>query len=218
MPSLIIVENDLIKKLQPAAASTRASYSRMRRPWTPGYRALARSDAAAKVAGFNSYHPGDVTHSVEMQGAGATASATPAAYDIPAAAAALLSRTLPTTTPLTDAPDYLNAICLIYAPGDRDNAILLERIATGGANVARSNWWRVEDANTFSIVQTYAAGPLYGDVTFGWTIEIQLPTLTDITTLWEPTAADSTVLKVQDFMAAGNTAETGNVILDRVYR
>lgn len=216
MTTLIIAENDAIKKLQPAAAATRASYSRMRRPWTPGYRALARADAAAKVAGFNSYHPGDTAHNVQLEGAGAAASATPASYDLPAAAAALI--TLPTTTPLTNCNAYLDAVCLIYAPYDRDNAILLERIATGGANVARSNWWRVTDANTISIVYTYAAGPLYSDIPFGWIIEIQVPTLTDITTLWEPTAADETVLKVTDFMAAGNTAETGNVILDRIFR
>lgn len=215
-PFLNVLETDAIKKLQPAAASTRASYSRMRRPWTPGYRAKARADAAAKVAGFNSYHPGDTAHSVSLEGAGAAATSTPASYDLPAAAAALI--TLPTTTPLTNCSAYLDAVCLVYAPNDRDNAILLERIATGGGNVARSNWWRVTDANTISIVGTYAAGPLYGDIPFGYTIEIQVPAAADIVTLWEPTGADETVVKVTDFMAAGNTAETGNVILDRIFR
>ncbi len=216
MTSLIIAEIDAIKKLLPAAAATRASYSRMRRPWTPGYRAKARAAAAAKVSGFNAYHPNDSAHVVVLEGAGAAATSTPASYDLPAAAAALI--TLPTTTTLTDAPDYLNATCLIYGPNDRDNAILLERIGTSGGNVARSNWWRVTDANTISICATYASGPLYGDVPFGWTIEIQVPTASDIVLLWEPAAADETVVKVTDFMAAGNTAETGAVILDRIFR
>lgn len=219
MATLTAVPADLVKTLAPAAASTRASYSRMRRPWTPGYVARASADAAAKVAGFNSYHPSDSVHSVSLQGAGATATSTPALYTLPAAAVALLANAgMRTTTPLTDAPDYLNTVCLIYAPLDRDNAIMLERIATGGGNVARSNWFRVESATTVSIVKTYAAGPLYGDVDFGWTIEIQIPVLTDITTLWEPTAAGVTALKLQDFLAAGNTAETGNVVLNRIFQ
>ncbi len=83
MGELTVLDTDLIKKLVPAAVATRASYSRMRRPWTPGYRAKAVSAGAAVLAGFNAYHPGDTDHVAVLQGVGAAAGAAVPTYDLP---------------------------------------------------------------------------------------------------------------------------------------
>lgn len=207
MGNLTVAETDLIKVLDPAAVATRAAYSRMRRPWTPGYRAKAEAAGAAVLAGVNSYHPDDGAHVNRLVGAGAAAGASPATYDLPSGT----ELTLPTTSPLTTALAYLDAVCIIYAPDDRNNAILLERVATGGGNVARP-FWRIDDADTISICYAYAAGPLYSDVPAGWTIEIQVPDSADVANLWSPAAAGTTVVDVRDFMAATTAAITLNRI------
>lgn len=215
MGALLTANIDLIKKLLPADPGTRASYSRMRRPWTPGYRAIARADAATKLAGFNSYHPGDNTlNTCSMTGRGAAANATPPLYTLPAAAELVL----PVTADITDCVDYLDAVCVIYAPDDRDNAILVPRVEFGGADLL-GMFWRVESATTFTLAYAYAAGPLYSDIPAGWTIELQVPITADITTLWEPGAADTTIASLTDFMAAGVVgSEDGNIVLNRVFR
>ncbi len=212
-PSLTVLAADLIKVLDPAAATTRASYSRMRRPWTAGYNARAEAMGAAVLAGFNSYHPNDADHVNVLQGAGATAGAAVPTYDLPSGSLLVL----PTTTPLTTALAYLDAVCLIYPPGDRDNAILVERIATGGGDVTRQ-FWRINDVNTIAIAYAYAAGPLYSDVPAGWSIEIQVPAAAGTTygpaNLWSPSAAGITVVKLTDFMAA----TTSIVRLNRIFQ
>ncbi len=120
---------------------------------------------------------------------------------------------LPTTTPLTTALAYLDAVCLVYAPGDRNNAVLLERVATGGSDVTRP-FWRINDADTIAICYAYAAGPLYSDVPAGWTIEIQVPDAADLANLWSPSAADRTVIALRDFLAA----TTNPIRLNRIFQ
>lgn len=215
MPTLNVLETDLIKKLQPAAPATRASYSRMRRPWTPGYRAIAQADDATKLAGFNSYHPGENTlHTCSLQGAGAAAGASAPLYTLPTGATLVL----PVTADITDAADYLDAVCVIYAPDDRDNAVLVPRVEFGGSDLT-AQFWRVESATTFSLAYSYAAGPLYSDIPRGWTIELQVPAAADIQDLWDPAAADTTIVKLTDFMAAGVVGTSdGNILLNRVFR
>jgi hypothetical protein len=212
-PALTVVQNDLIKVLDPAVATTRASYSRMRRPWTPGYSAKAVSPGAGVLTGVNSYHPNDAAHVNLLQGVGAAAGAAVPTYDLPVGSTLVL----PTTTPLTTGLAYLDAICMIYAPGDRNNAILLERVATGGADITRP-FWRINDANTFAIAAGYAAGPLYDDVPAGWTIEIQVPDAAGTTygpSVMVTLAADlPQVVAVRDFMASTTAA----IALNRIFR
>lgn len=211
-PALTVVNNDLIKSLDPAVATTRASYSRMRRPWTPGYQAKAASPGAGVLSGFNAFHPIDEDHVNILQGVGAADNAAPFSYDLPTGT----SLVLPTTTPLTTGLAYLDAVCMIYAPGDRNNAVLLERVATGGADVTRP-FWRVTDANTFAIGAGYTGG-LYNDVPAGWAIEIQIPPAagqTDGPAVIVTLAADiDQVVAVRDFMAAA----VAIVNLNRIFR
>lgn len=210
-PVLTVAETDLIKVLDPAAAVTRASYSRMRRPWTPGYRAKAEAADAAVLAGFNAFHPDDGEHVNILQGVGAAAGATVPSYALPSGTELVL----PETDTLTTALAYLDAVCLIYAPGDRNNAILVERVATDGADVTRQ-FWRIDDASTISIAYAYAAGPLYSDIPAGWCIEIQVPPAAGAefgpANIWSPAAAGITVVDVKDFMAATTAAITLNRI------
>lgn len=213
MSTLTVAPTDLIKILNPATATTRASFSRMRRPWLPGYNALAKASAAAIVSGVNAYHPNTAANVSRQGGAGAAAGASPFVYTLPTGAGI----TLPTSNAaaIVESAAYANAFCLIYPRNARGNAILLERIGTGGANVTRA-FWRVETATTFTISYGYSAN--YLDLPVGWIAEIQIPTAADIVTLWNPAAAGDTVVAVRDFMVSGGTALTGAVTLNRVFR
>lgn len=211
MAELDTLDTDLIKNLANTGAS-RISYSRQRRPWTPGYRAKAVSSAAAELKGFPSYGSEDTDHVIFMRGQGRAAAAVPLTYDTPTGSPAL-----PTNATIVESEEYLNAVLLVYPPGERTNAVLIERIGTGVADVTRP-FWQVDDSNTISIGYTYAAGPLYADVPAGWIIEIQVPTPADIETLTAPAAAATTVVPVTDFMAAGGTGATGSFVLNRIFR
>jgi hypothetical protein len=185
----------------------------MRRPWTPGYQAEAVSPGAGVLSGFNAFHPDDQEHVNILQGVGATAIATAQVYTLPAGSELVL----PVTTPLTAGLAYLDAVCMIYAPGDRNNAVLLERVATGGADLTRP-FWRVDTATTFSICAGFTAGPLLDDVPAGWSIEIQIPPAagqTDGPAVIVTLAANiPQVVAVRDFMAAATAA----VALNRIFR
>lgn len=211
MAELDVLETDLIKTLA-ASGLGRISYSRQRRPWSAGYRAKAVASAAAELKGFNSYGTEDTDHVILLRGQGRAAAATALVYDLPAGSPAL-----PTDGTVVESEEYLNAVLLLYPPGERTNAIVIERIGTGVGDVTRQ-FWQVDDADTISIGYAYAAGPLYSDVPAGWIIEIQVPTTADIVTLTEPAAAATTVVPVTDFMAAGGTGATGTFVLDRIYR
>ena len=213
MAELDVLETDLIKNLANTGVG-RASYSRQRRPWSAGYRAKAVASAAAELKGFNSYGSEDTDHVIFMRGTGTAAAATPETYEMPAG-----SPLLPTSdaTAIIESENYANAVCLIYPPGERSNALLLERIGDGAADVTRQ-FWRIDADDTVSIAYTYAAGPLYGDVPAGWIIEIQVPTTADIVTLTAPAGAATTVVPVTDFMVAGGTGATGSFVLDRIFR
>jgi hypothetical protein len=185
----------------------------MRRPWTPGYQAKAGSPGAGVLSGFNAFHPNDNTKVNILQGNGATAIATAPVYTLPTGSTLVL----PTTTPLTTGIAYLDAVCMIYAPGDRNNAVLLERVATGGADLTRP-FWRVQTATTFSICAGFSAGPLLDDVPAGWSIEIQIPPAAGQTdgpsVIITLAAGIEQVVAVRDFMAAAVAA----VNLNRIFR
>lgn len=208
MPFQTVVA-DLLKTLNPAAASSRASYSRERRPWTPGYRAKLAASAAGLLAGVNAYHPKDHTKVVRMAGAGAANAATAFTYTLPSGVAF----NLPTTADITEAGNYLNCLCLIYPGSAREEATLLERVATGAVDPTRA-MFQVVTATTFQIASNYTGGN-YVDVPKGWMIEIQVPAAADIVTLYD--AATPDVINVRDFMAAGGAGKTGVLSLDRVF-
>jgi hypothetical protein len=203
--------SDLVRVLDPAAATTRGSYSRMRRPWTPGYAARLDASAAGLLFGFDAYHPNDAEHVIRMQGLGQAPNAAPFLYTVPAGTLPQL----PVTADVTEADDYLDCVALVYPNDSRSDSAdsMLERIATGGGNVTRA-MFRVQSATTFNIAVSHGGG-LYSDVPPGWTIEIQVPPASAIVGMYDGTAPTAVFLK--DFLAAGGAGKTGVLSLNRVF-
>jgi hypothetical protein len=207
----------LLQSLAPAAPDTRLSWSRGRRPWTPGYRALARvAGDSGTLCGLNAYHPTDTDHVNIFRATGAAAAATGVAYTL----ASDSDLSLPTDTDITDAADFLNAICIAYPSADKrtTDGIILPRLAAG-ASLGTGPFFRITDATHFRVGYSYAAGPLFADVPAGWLIEVIVPTLADIQVLLDGVAdGNESVQDVCDFMCAGVVGtDDGVVNLNRIF-
>lgn len=207
----------LIQTLAPAAPDTRMSWSRGRRPWTPGYRAKARVDGdTGTLCGLNAYHPTDTDHVNIFRATGAAAAATGVAYDL----ASDSDLVLPEDTDISDAVDFLNCICIAYPSMDQRTTagVILPRLAKNAA-LGTGPFFRVTDANTFRVGYSYAAGPLFADVPAGWLIEVIVPTPADIQVLLDAVAdGNESVQDVCDFMAAGVVGTDDGVInLNRIF-
>lgn len=124
--------------------------------------------------------------------------------------------TLPTTADITASASYANAFLLAYAPGDRSNAVLVPRVATGGANIA-GPFWRVETTTTFSVVASGSAGTFAG-YPVGTLFELIVPAAADIVQIFDNAAAKNDTAKVYDLMVSGATSRTGVVTLNRVFK
>ncbi len=205
---------DLLKTLTPATLATRVSFSKGRKPWLPGYRCRASAAGAARLYGVNAM-PLDkglvdgVTTLVV--GAGASASGSPFTYT-PAPAVSL-----PTGTDLTDADVLLNAIAIYYPKGDRASAQWLRRIARSASPLTDgSPWWQVASSSTITTAKGYAAAN-HTDWTVNDVIEIYVPAAADIDLIKTFSAAGEDVVEVMDFMAAGYSGATADVILNRVF-
>lgn len=205
-----VAATDLIKVLNPAAASTRAAYSAQRRPWLPGYAARYRAEGAALVYGVN--HPGylDATKVTRFSGAGATATTSPFAYTMPSGAP-----TLPVTASLTEANDYLDAI--MVATSLDGTKTLVPRVAYGGSTLA-SAFWRVT-STTAIVTASGVSGGNFTDWPAGTMLEIIVPAATDLVKLVDASGAgEAAVLTLKDFLAAGGSGKTSVVELNRVFQ
>lgn len=207
--ALTVATSDLLKTLDPAAAATRAAYGKRRRPFVAGYKARYRAEGASIVYGVND--PGSLSTKCEtLNGAGAADNASTFTY-------AVATLSMPTTTDLTDAADYLNAIMVAYRAGDEANAILVTRLAKdAAASTDNTPYWSVKDGNEIYTHYGYADGK-HVDWPVGWILRLIVPVSADIgTALISTTAVGEGVVTVRDFMAAGDRDQASAVILNRV--
>lgn len=276
MANVVLSNPDLVKILDPGAPATRASFSKARKPWTPGYAAMYFTSAASQLTGVNLPGASDITKTAKLSATGSevtsiTAGITNASTTVVYAAAttsfpvvgqvvsgtgitlgttvatvtpgvgftlsgnatatnasAALSIvstialpsgvgfTLPTTADITASANYANAFLLTYAPGDRSNAVLVPRVATGGANIA-GPFWRVETTTTFSVVASGSAGTFVG-YPVNTVFELVVPAASDIVQLFDNAAAKSDTVRVSDFLVAGATSRTGVITLNRIFK
>jgi len=209
----------LLRTIVPDAAGNPgkngAFYGRRQRPWSAGYRARFRAEAAQALYGVN--HPGETSPNViRIQGAGAAAGATPASYTpvLPTGVA------LPQDTAFATAGVYLDALLYIFAGKDVENALLLRRLPKGVADdtTVGQGFWRIDSASAISISTNYAAGPLYSDLPVGWNAILVIPPASAAPALVWTFAAGGLeqVLPVNDFMAVGNNSSTAAVAINRV--
>lgn len=193
--------------VDPAAVATRAIWGRQRDQFSAGTLLRARSEGLAALV--TATHPGkyDATHVAFLRGAGAAGGASAYSYTMPATAPAL-----PTTSDITTAANYANAVMLAYAPGDRENAVLVPRVATGGGNLAAGPFWRVTNATTISTVGGGSTGA-FTDWPADYVLEIVLPT--NIAAAFTAAAAKEDAFTGGDFYVADATTDYLAVTITR---
>jgi len=208
------LQTDLEKVLTPGTLAGRAALSKMRKPWTYGYAIRCETTGTGICVGVATPGDNDLTKRNVLQGAGAAASATPFTYTLPTGSGI----TLPTPADVTAAVTYANAILLAYAPGDRSNATIVPRIATGGANLAAGPFWRCETGTTFTTVGGGTTGA-FTDWAVNYVLELIVPATGDITVLFDQ--ANTTgplIVPARGIYVAGDNGKTGNIILTRAAR
>lgn len=208
--SIVLASSDLLKVLDPAAASTRASFSQRRRPWSPGYGLKATAVGTTIVYGVN--HPGTlaaVTVRIVVQGAGTAATTSPATYTVPTSTV-----TLPTDTSLTVGSTYANAIAVLYTQGNPQGT-LLPRVATSGGNPSSGAFWRCDSATVFAIATAKVASN-FTDMTTDQYVEIIIPSTT-ATTVWDVATGVEGTIPAYDFLIAGSTSKAGIAYLNRIF-
>jgi hypothetical protein len=208
--------SDILRVLDPASVTTRASYSFGQAPWTPGELMRVESEGAAGFAGFN--YPGrlDTDQLETIAGNGAAAAAAAFTYTT--------RLTVPGTADITAAEDYLDAVLVVY-PGDyyksRGTGYLARRINGGAGSIPAANtlsatdpdiYWKRTGANEISVVfGREGATTDYRDIPAGWVMELVVPTAAP--TLVELAAAGQQALPIFDYMAA----DTAIVNVSRIY-
>lgn len=211
--------NDLSRVLDPTlAAGPRALFSKLRKPWTQGYYASVWANGASKLVGVQRPADNDTTKRVVIQGTGsATLTNTGTAYTMPTYTGV---PTLPTDTSVVDASVYADAFLLAYAPGDRSNALLVPRIATSASLTGLSGpFWQITSGTAFNTCASgTVAGTTLADWAAGYVLEIVVPAAGDISTLFSSTGTGQAVVKLADFLVAGNTSATNTVFMERTYR
>ncbi|MFM2055205.1 MAG: hypothetical protein RL456_3242 [Pseudomonadota bacterium] len=202
-----------------------AVYGRRQRPWCSGYNMRVSAEGAAKLAGVN--HPGESSpRTLRLRGAGAADGTGIPTYAV----------TLPSgvTLPQTDATDiqqaeaYLNAIVLVYAPGDRANAVVVPRFGVGASAPADNlgYGWKVKDADEIYVWSQYrTSGTLYSDVPAGYQIDLIIPPTATaggkddvpvVLKTWTAVAGDTA--RVCDFLAVGDGTNATTVACNRIFQ
>jgi hypothetical protein len=70
MANIVLSNPDLIKILDPGSVTTRASFSKARKPWTPGYAAQTALSAQARLVGVNLPGTNDITKTAKLSATG----------------------------------------------------------------------------------------------------------------------------------------------------
>lgn len=209
---VLSLSSDLEKVLTPGTLATRAATGKMRKPWTYGYALRCETTGTGILVGVSRPADNDITKRNVLQGLGtAGTSASAYTYTLPTGTGI----TLPTSADVTAASVYANAILLAYAPGDRSNATIVPRVATGGANLAAGPFWRTETGTTFTTVAGGTTGA-FTDWALNYVLELIVPAAGDITTLFDQAStAGPLIVPARGFYVAGDSGKTGNVILTR---
>lgn len=120
--------------------------------------------------------------------------------------------TLPTSSDLTEANTYLNAVMVVYHNNDNMNGTLITRLAAGALPVVGA-FWSVTDAGNFITSDAVNSSGEHVDWRVTDRIEIIVPVTANVIKVFDQTNALAIVGK--DFMAAGGSGKTGFVKVQR---
>lgn len=124
------------------------------------------------------------------------------------------SVTLPTTSDLTEANDYLNAIMIVYHDNTYTNGTIVPRYAAGALPVTGA-FWSVTDASNFITSQAVGSDGLHVDWAVTDSLEIIVPLTASIVKIFDQ--ATALAMPAYDIMAAGGSGKTGFVDINRIF-